>query len=102
MGCSCKQNNQTQQKQPIMVKTNNVVEIIDLPEPPYTIEEVIRIKDYLTAMNKTDNEKEFISNILLQSFGDIIPDYCDQTCLNHIRSRAEYMQTKITEYNNTK
>jgi hypothetical protein len=101
MGCNCK-NKQTQEKQPVMVTQDNVIEIIDLTEPPYTIEDVIRIKDYLSATNKVHKEKDFISTILLNNFGDIIPDYCDQVCFNQIKSRADYMFNKITEYNKYK
>jgi hypothetical protein len=100
MGCGCK-NNQPQQKvQPIMVQQDNVIHIVELSEPPYTRQDVIRMKDYLSSMNKVYAEKSFISNLLLTNFGDIIPDYCDQTCLNHIKTRSEYMESKLLEYEN--
>ena len=101
MSCGCKNNNQVQQKvQPVLVQQDNVINIVELTQPPYTIEDVIRMKDYLSATSKNFTDKEFISKLLLENFGDIIQDYCDQVCLNQIKTRAEYMQTKITEYNN--
>ena len=101
MGCNCKNNNQTQQKvQPILVQEDNVINIIDIPQPTYSRENIIRIKDYLSAMNKTYSEKQFVSDLLLNVFGDIIPDYCDQTCFSHIKSRVSYMETKLLEYEN--
>lgn len=101
MGCSCKQNNQTQQKQqPVLVQEDNVINIVDVPEPSYTRQNIIRIKDFLSAMNKTHEEKQFVSDLLLNTFGDILPDYCDQPCFSHIRARLNYMESKVSEYEN--
>jgi hypothetical protein len=100
-GCGCKQNNNTQQKQqPVMVQEDNVINIIDIPQPTYSRENIIRIKDYLSSVNKTHSEKQFVSDLLLNVFGDIIPDYCDQNCFSHIRARINYMESKVLEYEN--
>jgi len=99
--CNCKKNKQTQEKiQPKLVQEDNVINIIDIPQPTYSRENIIRIKDYLSSVNKTHSEKQFVSDLLLNIFGDIIPDYCDQNCFNHIRTRVSYMESKLLEYEN--
>jgi hypothetical protein len=99
MSCGCK-NKQTTEPKPIVVQSNNVTEIIDIPNPGYTIEDIIRMKDYLTSTNKTETERKFASDTLLNAFGDLIPDYCDIACMNHIRSRLIYMEKKVLDYTN--
>jgi hypothetical protein len=97
MSCGCKGNNPVQEKivpkgiEPI------VVQALSKPEPvDYTIQDVIRIKDYLSAMNKKDSEKQFITEILYKNFGDIIPSYCDQNCLKGIAVRAQQMEARLS------
>ena len=96
MGCGCK-GQQTQQEKivPQGIKPI-VVQSASEPEPlNYTIEDIIRIKDYLSSTNKHDSEKQFISFILNSNFGDVIPGYCDQNCLKHIRKRVKEMEAKL-------
>lgn len=97
MGCGCgKQNNQDNSKivpqgiKPIVVQSASEPEQLN-----YTIEDVIRIKDYLSSTNKHDSEKQFISYILNVNFGDVIPGYCDQNCLRHIQKRVKEMESKL-------
>jgi hypothetical protein len=97
MGCGCgKQNNQDNSKivpqgiKPIVVQAVSTTEPLN-----YTIEDIIRIKDYLSSTNKHDSEKQFISFILNVNFGDVIPGYCDQNCLKHIRKRVKEMEAKL-------
>ena len=96
MGCGCK-GQQTQQEKivpqgikPIVVQSASEPEQLN-----YTIEDIIRIKDYLSSTNKHDSEKQFISFILNSNFGDVIPGYCDQNCLKHIRKRVKEMEDKL-------
>ena len=96
-GCGCgKQNNQDNSKivpqgiKPIIVQSASEPEQLN-----YTIEDVIRIKDYLSSTNKHDSEKQFISYILNVNFGDVIPGYCDQNCLKHIQKRVKEMESKL-------
>lgn len=96
-GCGCgKQNNQDNSKivpqgiKPIVVQSASEPEQLN-----YTIEDIIRIKDYLSSTNKHDSEKQFISYILNVNFGDVIPGYCDQNCLRHIQKRVKEMESKL-------
>lgn len=98
--CNCKNKSEKPTPNPIVVQSNNVTEIIDIPNPGYTIEDIIRIKDYITSTNKTETERKFAADTLLNAFGDLIPDYCDNACLNHLSSRAKYMELKVLEYMN--
>jgi hypothetical protein len=102
MGCNCGKNKVDTSKVKVQQTEDKVIEIIDIPAPPYTIEDVIRIKDYYFSTNKTETEKQFVADILLRSFGDIIPSYCDQVCLRQIKTKADYMEQKIIEYNKSK
>lgn len=94
MGCGCKQPVKQEKIvprgiQPIQVQTvqNGTIN--------YTIEDVIRMKDYLSSTNKHDSEKQFITELLYQNFGDIIPSYCDQNCFKQISMRVEQMESKL-------
>lgn len=99
MGCGCKGENTTSnEKKPIVIKTDGIVEIMDVTNPNYTIEELIRMKDYVSSTNKTELERKFVADMLLTHFGDLIPDYCDNACLNHISNRVKYMEGKLNDY----
>jgi hypothetical protein len=95
MGCGCKGQPQQEKIVPQGIKPI-VVQAVSTTEPlNYTIEDIIRIKDYLSSTNKHDSEKQFISYILNVNFGDVISGYCDQNCLKHIRKRVKEMEDKL-------
>ena len=98
MGCGCKQPVKQEKIVPKGIRPIQVQSATEISSPRYTIEDVIRIKDYLSSTNKHDLEKQFIAYILSENFGDLIPDYCDQICLRHIQNRAIQMEESIREY----
>jgi hypothetical protein len=99
MACGCKGNTpQTKQTTPTVIRTDGAVEIMDVTNPNYTIEEIIRMKDYINSTNKTELERKFIADMLLTHFGDLIPDYCDNSCIKHISNRIKYMEDKLNQY----
>ena len=98
MGCGCKQPVKQQKIVPEGIRPIQVQSATEIESPRYTIEDVIRIKDYLSSTNKHDLEKQFIAYILSENFGDLIPDYCDQNCLRHIQNRTTQMEESIREY----
>jgi hypothetical protein len=100
MGCNCKKPVKQEKIVPNGIRPIQVQSATELRAPLYTIEDVIRIKDYLNSTNKHDSEKQFIAYILGENFGDIIPDYCDQICLKHIQRRVEQMENYIRESEN--
>ena len=90
--CNCKQ----QPQQPIVPKGITPIQVISEPTVyNFDREEIIRIKDYVISTNKTEVERQFVKDSLLKHFGDMIPDYCDQNCLRHIRLRTDYMESVI-------
>lgn len=100
MPCNCKKPIKQEPIVPEGITPIKVQAVID--KPKYTILDVIRMKDYLSATNKQDTEKQFIVEILQDNFGDLIPDYCDQICLKHISSRIELMEKTLTIYEQSK
>jgi hypothetical protein len=101
MGCSCKENKTTKKvKEPVLVMSSNKneIEIFDIPKPTYTIEDIIRMKDYVSSISRTEIERSFVSDMLLRHFGDIVPAYCDTICFKHIKERISYMETKLAQY----
>ena len=94
MGCNCKQQVKQEKIVPQGIRPIQVESAEDTTVN-YTIEDVIRIKDYLSSTNKHDSEKQFISFILNVNFGDVIPGYCDQNCLRHIQKRVKEMESKL-------
>ena len=55
MSCGCKNKNKQPQKIQ-MVKQDNVVELIELEEPPYPLEEVQRVREYFMSRMKHEEE----------------------------------------------
>jgi hypothetical protein len=94
MGCNCKQQVKQEKIVPQGIRPIQVESAEDTTVN-YTIEDVIRIKDYLSSTNKHDSEKQFVSYILNTNFGDVISGYCDQNCLRHIKNRVKEMESKL-------
>jgi hypothetical protein len=95
MGCGCKQPVKQEKIVPKGIQPIQVQAVEDTTVN-YRIEDVIRIKDYLSSTNKHDLEKQFIKELLYENFGDIIPDYCDQNCLKQISMRVQQMESKLS------
>jgi hypothetical protein len=93
MGCGCKQ----QKQEPIVPKGIEPikVEIVQPVAINYTIEEVIRIKDYIISTNKTEPERQFVQDFMMKEFGEIVPNYCDQNCLSRLRNRVKELEDRL-------
>lgn len=93
MGCNCK----GQQQEQIVPKGITPIQVIAVQPKgiDYTIEELIRIKDYIDSTNKTETERQFMSDFMFKQYGDIIPSYCDQNCLNRARKQVEEMVVRL-------
>jgi hypothetical protein len=101
MSCNCKNKNKVQEK----VKTQTIDGVIEIPNqqaPPYTWEEVIRVKDYLNSKIKTEEGRQNMYQFNEKYFGEVMMGYCDQSCLTRIRKRIEHATQKLTEYDNLK
>ena len=85
-----------------MVKQDNVVELIELEEPPYPLEEVQRVREYFMSRMKHEEERNFAIEWNKKYFEPQFQGYCDLPCINRIQQRAEFAYKKIQEYVNWK
>jgi hypothetical protein len=94
MGCGCK-GNQPQEK--IVPKGITPIQVQAVqPEPvTYTIEELIRIKDYISSTNKTETERQFVETFMINKAGLVIPSYCDQICLSNLRDKVSQLESRL-------
>jgi len=93
MGCGCKQ----QPQEPIVPKGITPIQVQTVqPEPvTYTIEELIRIKDYISSTNKNETERQFVETFMINKAGLVIPSYCDQICLSNLRDKVQQMESRL-------
>jgi hypothetical protein len=91
--CNCKGQAQEQ----IVPKGITPIQVVAVQpkEIDYTIEELIRIKDYISSTNKTETERQFMADFMFKQYGDIIPSYCDQNCLNRAKRQVEEMMVRL-------
>jgi hypothetical protein len=95
MGRNCKN------KAPkVEIKTqiiDNVMVIPNQTAPPYTMEEVLKIKNYLE--DKQDpNGHQLIIDFTEKYFGEVIVGYCNITCIQKTRSRIELALERLNEW----
>lgn len=100
MGCGCKQ--QVPQNKPTLVQQNNVVELVEIEEPPYTLEEVQRVRDYFFSKIKQETERNYVIEWNRKYYEPQQQGYCDSVCLERIKQRGEHSYQKIQEYVNWK
>lgn len=95
-GCNCK-GSVPQEK--IVPKGITPIQVQAIKHEPigYTIEELIRIKDYISSTNKTETERQFMSDFMFKHYGDLIPNYCDQNCLNRARRQIEELGLRLNQ-----
>jgi hypothetical protein len=103
VGCNCKNKNQEQTKKIVTIpQSDGALEIVEVKEPPYTWEEIIAVKDYLSSRNKTEEGRIKVVEFNKKYFGEIIPGYCDQPCLERTRKRVEQATEVLNKYENVK
>jgi hypothetical protein len=91
--CNCKGN---QPQEQIVPKGIRPIIVQQVHEPTgYTIEELIRIKDYINSTNKTETERQFMADFMLKHYGDVIPSYCDQICLSRAKKQVEELIVRL-------
>lgn len=94
MGCNCKGN---QPQPPIVPKGITPIQVVAVQpeEIKYTIEEIIKVKDYISSTNKTETDRQWVETFMFNSIGFIVPSYCDQICLSNLRSAIQEMESKV-------
>ena len=101
MGCNCKNNTYVESK-PKVIKTDTGELTFILSPPPYTREEVQRVKNYMVSYNKTETEKQFMIEFNEKYFGELIVGYCDQTCIKTVNKRLERATELLNNYEKLK
>lgn len=94
MGCGCK-GSQPQEKIVPKGITPIQVQAVRPEEVTYTIEELIRIKDYISSTNKTETERQFVETFMINKAGLVIPSYCDQICLSNLRDKVSQLESRL-------
>jgi hypothetical protein len=61
----------------------------------YSIEEVIRAKDYLNAKDKKEVEREFVYDLLKRTGGPNISGYCDLVCMKDIKNHLDKLDKQL-------
>lgn len=102
MGCNCKNKNTEMAKKVKTQVVNNEVVITNQEAPPYTMEEIIQVKDFLNSKTKTADGMRIALEFNQKYFGETPVGYCDQPCMERIRKRIELASQRIIEYNNLK
>lgn len=96
MGCNCKNKIDTRPKVIEKKIDQQVIEVAIAP--PYTWEEVIRVKDYLSSNQKTEEGRLNMIEFNEKYFGEKIVGYCDQPCLQRVRMRLDLATTLLNEW----
>ena len=91
--CNCKQQPQEQ----IVPKGITPIQVVAVQpeEVTYTIEELIRIKDYISSTNKNETERLFVETFMINKAGLVIPSYCDQICLSNLRDKVQELESRL-------
>jgi hypothetical protein len=92
--CGCKGNKPKQEKIVPPGITPLVIQQVETPAG-YTLEDIIKLKDYVSSTNKTESQRFAVQEILSKYFGDVVPAYCDQVCIKFIKDRAMQMEAKL-------
>ena len=95
MGCNCKNKAPKQEIKTQII--DNVMVIPNQTAPPYTMEEVLAVKNYID--NKEDpNGLQTLVQFNEKYFGEIIVGYCNITCMQRTRSRIELALQRLNEW----
>ena len=88
--CDCK--NKTQKQEKIVPKGITPIQVIQVSSTSlnYSIEEVIRAKDYLNSKDKKEVERDFVYQLLIRTGGPAIYGYCD--IKNHLDKLDKQLQ----------
>lgn len=100
MSCGCKNKKQNEKRIVSQKQSDGSIEIIS--EPPYTMEEVIEVKDYINSRTKTEEGRQKLISFNEKYFGELLSGYCDQACIERTRRRLDKATEHINKYNASK
>lgn len=95
MGCNCKNQTNTQEK--IVPKGVRPLQVIQVnsEEINYTREEIIRVRDYINARDKKEQERIFFYTFLLRTGGPNVPGYCDIVCMKDAVNHLDKLDKRL-------
>ena len=95
MSCGCKQNTMKQEK--LVPKGITPIQVIQVSSTSinYSIEEVIRAKDYLNSKDKKEVERDFVYQLLIRTGGPAIYGYCDLVCMKDIKNHIDKLDKQL-------
>ena len=93
--CDCK--NKTQKQEKIVPKGITPIQVIQVSSTSlnYSIEEVIRAKDYLNSKDKKEVERDFVYQLLIRTGGPAIYGYCDLVCMKDIKNHLDKLDKQL-------
>ena len=93
--CNCKNKTNTEEK--IVPKGITPIQVIQVSSTSinYSIEEVIRAKDYLNARDKKELERDFVYQLLIRTGGPAIYGYCDLVCMKDIKNHIDKLDKQL-------
>ena len=86
MGCNCKQKSETRMT-PTTLKEQAIVENKKL-----ALDFINELELALTEYATKGEQKQRLQKFFLESFGQLIPDYCDTICQRSIKKRLEKLK----------
>ena len=95
MSCGCKKNTMKEEK--IVPKGITPIQVIQVSSTSlnYSIEEVIRAKDYLNSKDKKEVERDFVYQLLIRTGGPAIYGYCDLVCMKDIKNHLDKLDKQL-------
>ena len=93
--CNCKNKTNTEEK--LVPKGITPIQVIQVSSTfiNYSIEEVIRAKDYLNARDKKELERDFVYQLLIRTGGPAIYGYCDLVCMKDIKNHIDKLDKQL-------
>ena len=93
--CNCKQNTTKEEK--IVPKGVSPIQVVKVSSTSlnYSIEEVIRAKDYLNSKDKKQVERDFVYQLLIRTGGPSIYGYCDLVCMKDIKNHIDKLDKQL-------
>lgn len=88
MGCNCKNKNKEITKQEMPQQELQEAKQVALA----TIEEMELALD---TMNENYESKEKIQKFMMETFGELVGNYCDTVCRKRLKGRLDKLKTEI-------
>ena len=93
----CNGKNKTNTEEKLVPKGITPIQVIQVSSTSinYSIEEVIRAKDYLNARDKKELERDFVYQLLIRTGGPAIYGYCDLVCMKDIKNHLDKLDKQL-------